>query len=323
MRIVIPGGGGAVGTPLSRFLWSRGHDVVVLSRRRIETPWRNALWDGESLGAWTREIDGAGAVINLAGRSVRCRYGPQNRSEILESRVRSTRIVGEAIGLAPHAPRVWLQAGTATIYAHRLDAGNDERAGILGGSEAGVPDAWRFSTDVAKAWERALRDAPTPKTRRVMLRSAVVMGPGPEGIFDTLLSLVRRGLGGRVGDGRQYFSWIHELDFLRAVAWLLARDDFEGPVNVASPDPLPQADFMRILREAWGTRIGLSASGVVLEAAAALLGMETELILKSRRVVPGRLLEAGFDFRFPLWRTAASDLCRLWREARRRERTAA
>jgi uncharacterized protein (TIGR01777 family) len=323
MRIVIPGGSGQVGTALSRALWTRGHDVVVLSRRPLATPWRSAIWDGETLGPWARELDGAGAVVNLAGRSVNCRYGPENRRRILESRVRSTRLVGEAIARSADPPRVWLQAGTATIYAHRYDAANDERTGILGGAETGAPDTWRFSIAVAKAWESAVAEASTPRTRKVILRSAMTLGPGRGGIFDTLLSLVRHGLGGRAGDGRQYISWIHEEDFHEAVLWLLARDAVSGAVNVASPHPLPNAQFMRVLREAWGARVGLGASPAMLEVGALLLRTETELILKSRRVVPGRLLEDGFRFRFPFWPEAADDLCRRWREARRREKSAA
>ena len=323
MRIVIPGGSGQVGAALSRALWRRGHDVVVLSRRPLAAPWRSAVWDGESLGAWTREIEGAGAVINLAGRSVNCRYGPENRRRILDSRVRSTRIVGEAIGGAQDPPRVWLQAGTATIYAHRYDAANDERTGILGGAEGDAPDTWKFSIDVAMAWEQAISEARTPRTRRVIMRSAMTLGPARGGIFDALLALVRHGLGGRAGDGRQYISWIHEEDFHCAVTWLLQHDAFSGPVNVASPHPLPNAAFMGVLREAWGIRLGVPASRSMLELGAILLRTETELILKSRRVVPARLLESGFTFRFPVWPEAAEDLCRKWREARRLEKPAA
>ncbi len=317
MRIVIPGGSGQVGIPLSRALWTQGHDVVVLSRRPLQAPWRSALWDGETQGDGTREIDGADAVINLAGYSVNCRYDGENRRRILESRILSTRTVGQAIAAAKKPPRVWLQASTATIYAHRYDAANDERAGIVGGAEAGAPDTWRFSTDVARAWEREAIDARTPQTRKVLLRSAMTLGPGRGGIFDTLLSLVRSGLGGRAGDGRQYISWIHEEDFHRAILWLLAHDELAGPVNVASPQPLPNAAFMRVLRGAWGIQIGLPASPAMLEVGAAVLRTETELILKSRRVVPARLLESGFSFVFPGWPEAAADLCRRWRQTGR------
>src|SRR5207249_1403215 len=177
-----------------------------------------------------------------------------------ESRINATRVVGESIARAKRPPRIWLQASTATIYAHRFDAANDEATGILGRSEPGVPDTWRFSIDVATSWERALDQAVVPRTRKVKLRSAMTMSPDKGGIFDVLLGLVRRGLGGRSGDGRQYVSWIHYEDFVRAIYWLIDHDGFGGPVNLCAPEPLPNAEFMRVLREAWGIRFGLPAS---------------------------------------------------------------
>jgi uncharacterized protein len=244
---------------------------------------------------------------------VNCRYNDSNRRAIMESRVASTAAVGRAIAQCAEPPRVWLQASTATIYAHRYDAPNDERTGILGGGEPDVPDTWRFSIEVARAWERELAAAETPATRKVALRSAMVMSPDRGGVFDVLLGLVRRGLGGKSGDGRQYVSWIHDHDFVAAVRWLIEHEDVDGPVNVASPGPLPNAEFMRALREAWGIRIGLPATRLMLEAGAVAMRTETELVLKSRRVVPGRLLEQGFEFRFPEWPGAARDLCARWR----------
>ena len=317
MKIVLPGGSGQVGTLLARAFQAEGHEVVVLSRSRGSAPWRVVPWDARSLGAWAAEIDGADVVINLAGRSVNCRYNAENRREILASRVDSTRVLGEAVVRAARPPRVWLQASTATIYAHRYDAANDEATGILGGGEPGVPDTWRFSIDVARAWEEALDEAPAPHTRKVKMRAAMVMSPDPGGVFETLLNLVRRGLGGKAGDGRQYVSWIHHLDFVRSVRWLIDHEEIDGPVNLAAPDPLPYADFMRGLREAWGIPFGLPATRWMLEIGARALGTETELVLKSRRVVPGRLLQAGFSFEFPDWPGAARDLCAAWRRVRR------
>ena len=315
MKVVIPGGTGQVGTVLARAFQRDGHDVVVLGRhlRGEAAVWRTAQWDGVTLGEWGREVDGADVVINLAGRNVNCRYTAKHRHEIMQSRVVSTRVVGEAIAAARHPPRVWLQASTATIYAHRFDAPNDERTGIIGGSERDVPETWRFSIDVATSWERETDRAEVPRTRKVKLRSAVVMSPDRGGIFDTLLALVRRGLGGTSGDGRQYVSWIHDADFVRAVYWLIERDQVGGVVNVAAPNPLPNAGFMRALREAWGTRLGLPATAWMLEIGAFFMRTETELVLKSRRVVPGVLAEQGFTFQFPTWPLAAQDLCRRWR----------
>jgi uncharacterized protein (TIGR01777 family) len=262
------------------------------------------------VGDWSTELEGADVVINLAGRSVNCRYDARNRAEIMSSRVRSTRAVGTAIAKSRRPPRVWLQASTATIYAHRYDAANDEASGIVGGQERNAPDTWRFSIDVARAWEDALEEAAVPSTRKVALRSAVIMVPSEGGAFATLMTLARRGLGGRAGDGRQYVSWIHDLDFVRAVQWIIGHDQLSGAVNVASPNPLPQEDFMRALRRAAGIRVGLPAMTWMLEIGALLLRTETELILKSRRVVPRRLVESGFTFRFPEWKDAVYDLVR-------------
>ena len=316
MRVVIPGGSGQVGTILARAFRREGLDVVVLSRQQLSCPWPVVRWDGETLGPWQREIDGADVVVNLAGRSVNCRYTTTCRRDILQSRVASTRVVGEAIAAARRPPSVWLQASTATIYAHRFDQPNDERSGRLGGAEFNAPRSWRFSIDVARAWERAFAEAATPATRKVALRSAMTLSPDPGGVFDTLVGLVRRGLGGSAGSGRQFMSWIHYQDFVAAVRWLIERQDIDGIVNLASPNPLPNRDFMRVLRDAYGVPFGLPARHWMLEVGAAVMRTETELILKSRRVVPGRLLECGFTFRFPEWHGAARDLCQQWKVMR-------
>jgi uncharacterized protein (TIGR01777 family) len=248
-------------------------------------------------------------VINLAGQSVNCRYTHENRKVIIDSRVKSTKVVGEAIANAAKPPRVWLQASTATLYAHRYDVANDEETGIIGGDEPNASDTWRFSINVVKAWERAANESPTPDTRKVLMRTAIVMSPDRGGPFATLLRLVRYGLGGQSGNGRQFVSWLHDADLIRSVFWLIQQDELSGPVNLAAPNPLPNSDFMRLLREAWGATFGLPASKWMLELGAFALRSETELILKSRRVVPSRLLEAGFVFEFSTWREAAKDLC--------------
>ncbi|HVJ18472.1 MAG TPA: TIGR01777 family oxidoreductase [Polyangiaceae bacterium] len=309
MKIVIAGGSGQVGTILARAFRKRGADVVILSRSAAGGPGRGARWDGKTLGPWTAELDGAAALVNLTGRSVNCRYSAANRRAIIDSRVDSTRVLGEAIARCKVPPAVWLQASTATIYAHRYDVANDEASGIIGGNEPDVPETWRFSIEVAKAWEQALDEAPATATRRVKLRAAMIMSPDAGGVFDTLLGLVRRGLGGAAGDGEQYVSWIHHRDFVRSVEFLLERPELDGAINVCSPGPVPNAEFMRALRDAWGARFGLPASRWMLEVGAFFLRTETELVLKSRRVVPGRLLQAGFEFEFPSWPEAAAELC--------------
>lgn len=314
MKIVIPGGSGQVGTILARAFHADEHEVVILSRKNSnEFPWRTVVWDAKNAGEWERELDDAEVVINLAGRVVNCRYNAKNRRQIMDSRVESTRAVGAAIAKAKNPPRVWLQASTATIYAHRFDAPNDELTGIVGGFEADAPDTWNFSIEVAQNWEAAANEFDLPKTRLVLMRSAMTMSPDRDGIFDVMLGLVRKGLGGTAGDGRQYISWIHDADFVRAVRWLMTREDLAGAVNIASPHPLPNEEFMRIFRKAWGTKIGLPANELMLEIGALFMRTETELILKSRRVVPTRLLESRFEFEFPTWDEAAADLCRRWR----------
>jgi uncharacterized protein (TIGR01777 family) len=294
---------------LARAFYKGGHEVVVLSRRPAGKQWRTVEWDGERLGDWVAEFEGADAVINLAGQSVNCRYHHQNRRIIKDSRVKSTKVVGDAIAQAWKPPRVWLQASTATIYAHRFDEANDEATGIIGGAEPNAPDTWRFSIDVATSWERALNESPTPNTRRVLMRSAIVMNPDPGSPFSALLQLVKLGLGGAAGDGRQYMSWIHDQDFTSAVLWLIEHDELEGPVNLAAPNPLTNSEFMRILRSSWGMPFGLPATEWMLELGAFVLQSETELILKSRRVVPAKLLQSGFAFQFPAWPDAARELC--------------
>src|ERR1700682_2832631 len=259
MKIIIAGGSGHVGTILARAFHARADEVVVLSRKPGSNPWRAVLWDGESLNGWSAEVDGSEGLINLAGQSVKCRYTTANRRVIMDSRVKSTRVVGEAIARAVEPPRVWLQASTATLYAHRYDAANDEETGIIGGAEPNAPDTWRFSIDVVKAWERAANESATPHTRKVLMRTAIVMSPDRGGPVVRLLRVVRFGLGGPSGDGRQFMSWLHDADLIRSVFWLIQKDELSGPVNLAAPNPLPNSDFMRLLREAWGAPFGLPA----------------------------------------------------------------
>lgn len=312
MKYVLAGGTGQVGTILRRALTAAGHEVVILTRRPDQTlpspSARQVGWDAATLGPWAREVDGSDVVVNLAGRSVSCRYTPANLQAMMDSRVRSAEVVGAAIAAAARPPRAWLQMSTATIYAHRFDAPNDEATGLLGGSEPDVPGYWAYSVKIARNWEDAQRRASTPATRQVALRSAMVMSPDPGGVFDVLLGLARRGLGGPVAGGGQYVSWIHDRDFVRAVEFLAGREDLAGPVNLAAPGPLPQREFMRDLRAAWGVPVGLPATRWMAELGALALRSDTELLLKSRYVLPGRLAAAGFAFDFPAWPAASADL---------------
>jgi uncharacterized protein len=316
MKIVIPGGSGQVGRVLARHFHKQGHAVTVLSRTPRAEPWRVTAWDGLTPGPWIADLQESDVCINLAGRSVNCRYHAANRRAILESRVRSTGLLNNIFACLNPAPRLWINASTATIYRHGLDRPMDEATGELGGNEPGAPETWNFSIDVAKAWEEAFSSTPTPLTRKVAIRSAMTFSPDRGGVFDTFLGLVRHGFGGAQGLGDQFVSWIHETDFCRAIDFLMEREEFAGVVNVASPNPLPNCQFLEILREEWGIRFGMPTRGWMLEIGTFLMRTESELVLKSRRVVPGRLLAAGFQFCFPEWAGAARDLVGRWRRDR-------
>ncbi len=304
---------------LARHFHEQGHAVSSITRFPRPHAWEAIHWDTETVGPWANALEGADAVVNLAGRSVNCRYTASNRKAILESRVRTTRLIGEAIGQCVQPPKLWLNASTATIYRHALDRPMDEFSGELGGNEPDAPARWRFSIQVATAWEEALQSSHTPETRKVALRMAPVMSPDAGGVFDTLLWLVRCGLGGASGSGEQYVSWIHDIDFIRAIEFLMARNDIFGVVNLTAPNPIPNAQFMCCLRRSWCTSyFGLPAPEWMLAVGGFLLRTEPELVLKSRRVVPARLLKSGFDFHFPVWRGASENLVARWRGMRQR-----
>lgn len=312
MKIILAGGSGQIGRALARAYSARGFEVVTLARSPTGSPCpgeRFVRWDGKTPGPWAGELDGADAVINLAGRTVNCRYTKENLAQMMDSRVDSTRAIGEAVSAATRPPRLWLQMSTATIYSHRFDAPNDDENGTIGGTEPGVPDYWEFSVRIAREWERTLFAADTPDTRRIALRASMVMGPAPGGIFDTLYGLTRCRLGGPIAGGHQFVSWIHEDDFIAALDFLMAQE-VSGPIIVASPNPLPQRELMRGLREAAGVRIGLPATRWMAAIGAVFMRTDVELVLKSRRVVPSRLLALGFRFRHETWSEAAHDLVR-------------
>ena len=303
MKIVLPGGSGHVGQLLREHFTKRGDEVTVISRSH------GVRWDGKTLGDWATTLEGADVVINLAGRSVNCRYNRANMDEIMSSRLDSTKVLGEAIRACANPPKVWIQSSTATIYSHRFDAPNDDETGILGDASDPMPPKWLASVDVAKAWEKAFAEADTPATRKVAIRSAIVMATTPGSAFTVLAGLARRGILGTQGNGKQFVSWIHETDFCQAIDWLIEHE-IVGPVNIASPNPLPQRDFAKVLRDALGVRMALPTPSWLLEIGAFFMGTETELILKSRRVVPSLLLSQGFKFEFPTWDSATADLVR-------------
>ena len=303
MKIVIPGGSGHVGACLRRHFIARGDEVVVLSRSSGDVQ-----WDACTLGPWIDSLDRADVVINLAGQSVNCRYNAENIRQMMDSRVNSTRILGQAISTLKNPPRVWLQSSTATIYADRYDHPNDEFTGTIGGTAPSSPKKWVSSVEIALAWEAELEKATTPNTRKVAMRSAMTMSPDKGSIFEVLCGLTRRGLGGAIGGGQQFISWIHEVDFCRALDFIIESETLSGPINLAAPNPLHQSDFQQILRKELGVKIGLPATKWMAEIGAVMMRTETELIFKSRRVVPGILLKEGFKFRFPEWSGACRDL---------------
>ena len=315
MKIVIPGGSGQVGRILARHFHAEGHSVTVLSQAPRPAPWRVVEWDGLTAGKWVRTLEGSDVCINLTGRSVNCRYTGVNRRAIYDSRIGSTRLLNEVIGSLRHPPRVWINASTATIYRHTMDRAMDEATGELGGNEPGVPETWNFSIGVAKDWEAEFFRVLTPKTRKVAIRSAITLSPDRGGVFDVLLGLVRHGLGGTQGSGSQFVSWVHERDFVRAVSFLIEQERMEGVVNIAAPNPVTNREFMRVLRAAWGCRARLPAPEWLIEFGTFFMRTESELVLKSRRVVPGRLLNEGFEFQFPDWSGAARELVGRWRSA--------
>jgi hypothetical protein len=306
-RIIFAGGSGFLGQALAREFLRQNYEVVILTRspQARNDVAKEIAWDAKSSGGWAQFVDGAEVVVNLAGKSVDCRYTEANRKAIIASRVDSTRVLGEAIAKCKQPPRVWLNSSSATIYKHTFDKPMDES-----GETGATPEAHDgFSIEVIRKWERALDEAQTPATRKVALRITMVFGKDG-GVFPVLRRLARFGLGGKMGGGRQYVSWIHVEDFCRAVEWIVANESLSGPVNLAAPNPLPNRDMMRLLREACGTPFGLPATEWMLEVGAVFLRTETELILKSRRVVPGRLLASGFQFQFPELRGALENLCK-------------
>jgi uncharacterized protein (TIGR01777 family) len=307
-RVVLAGGNGFLGQVLAQKLKAGGAEVIVLTRRQMaqEAGIIPVQWDGITLGPWTKHLEGAQAVLNLAGRSVNCRYHRRNRRSIMESRINSTRVLGEATAQCKRAPLVWLNSSTATIYKHSLVRPMEEADGQIGATPE-AKDA--FSVEVACEWEKTLNAACTPLTRKVAMRTAMVLGTAKGGVFDVLRRLTRFGLGGQMGNGQQFVSWIHEEDFCRAVDWLIAKTELAGPVNVCAPNPVTNQKLMAELRKSCRVPFGLPATRWMLEVGAFFLRTETELIIKSRCVTPGVLLASGFQFQFPSVPEALRDLC--------------
>lgn len=294
--IVIFGANGFLGRYLCRYFKEQGKEVVAIARHREGWSGDGMFleWDGVNPGPWALSLEAAEAVINLTGSTVNCRYTPANRKKILESRTQSTRAIGEAIRGCRVPPKVWLNASTATWYRHAEDKPQDDWLGEMGDG---------FSCDVARVWEEEFFGASVPaETRKVALRIGMVLANEPETVFDVLMSLSGKGLGGTMGNGRQRISWIHMEDLLRAVEFIINDPFLDGTLNLTAPEFPTNRDWMRIFRQASGMPIGLPAAKWMLEIGARLLATETELVLKSRWAEPLRLRDAGFRWR---WKTAA------------------
>ena len=328
LRIVLPGGSGQIGQFLARYFQERGHHVTVLTRGPYTAPWQTVHWDGKNSGDWIETLEGADACINLSGRGVNCRYRADNRAAIYNSRIRTTQLLNQAISSLANPPRVWLNASAASIYKRTLDENKidlplDEASSKLEedelpGSVKQSTERWAIRKDfisrVASDWETAFFEAETTRTRKLALRSGIVLSPTPGSVFAVLSNLTRLGLGGTQGNGRQYVSWIHEADFARAVEFLIDHEEISGPVNMVAPDPLSNREFMAALRWAWNVPNGLPAPSLFIKLGAFFLRTEPELVLQSSRVVPTRLLDAGFEFEYPKWLEAAEDLVRQWKD---------
>lgn len=299
-KIVIAGGSGHLGRVIASFYKDHVKEVVILSRGSGSTTGNIRLvhWDGKTSGEWINELEGAAMLINLAGKNVNCRYHEKNKVQILSSRTDSTTILGYAIRQCKTPPKLWIQSASATIYRHAEDRPMDEETGELGEG---------FSVDVCRRWEKIFWEQEALQTRKVLLRIGIVLGKGG-GAFPRLLNMVRSGLGGRQGNGKQYVSWIHEADVVNCIDWIYRNERFEGVFNCTSPFPVMNNDLMRTFRKVYGISVGFPAPAWLLEIGAWLIGTETELILKSRWVLPTRLTKAGYAFRYPHLQQALSDL---------------
>lgn len=283
--IIIAGGTGFLGQILEQHLSQKGYTIKLLTRHPKQK--HHIYWNAKDLDEWTEALENCEALINLAGRSVDCRYNDSNKKQIYDSRINSTLILGKAIQSCKHPPKVWLNSSTATIYEHSLNKEMDEVNGDIGDD---------FSMNIAKSWEDAFNSVTTLKTRKVILRTAIVLGKNG-GAFMPLKQLTKLGLGGKQATGNQKISWIHEQDFAAIVSFLITKEHL-GVFNVVSPKPVTNNYFMGQLRKALGVPFGISQPKWILKLGAMLIKTETELVLKSRNVIPKRLTDLGFKFQY-------------------------
>lgn len=299
-KIILAGGNGYLGRILAEYYRHLTEEVIILSRKfkAQDGNIKTLIWDGRTEGEWVDALEGADLLVNLCGKNVNCRYTKENQEEIINSRVIPTMLLGRVIEEMETPPKVWINITSATIYRHAEDRPQDEETGEIG---------YGFSIDVCCRWEEAFFQANTPGTRKVALRLGIAMGR-TDAAFPRLLNLVKCGLGGRQGDGQQYVSWIHEQDVAKCTEWLVQHEELQGIVNCTAPEPLKNTDLMACIRNAYGIPFGLPSPAWLLEIGAMVIGTETELILKSRWVLPKRLLDSGYTFLFPKAEHAVKDI---------------
>ena len=298
-RIILAGGSGFLGRSLAPFLLARNYDVVVLGRGapRNEGAVEHLQWDGETLGPWAAALDGARAVVNLTGRNVNCRHTPANRREIMDSRINSVRVLGEAVARCSTPPEAFVQAGGVAIYGNPGERWCDEDAPLGDG----------FLAEVSKRWEHAFREIAAPATRKSILRIGVVLGRGG-GALELLARLTRSFLGGHVGTGRQFMSWIHVADLERMFLHCIDNHEASAAYNATAPEPVTNAEFMRELRRVLHRPWSPPAPAPLARIGAWLMGSDGSLALSGQRCTPRRFIQQGFAFRFPTLPEALRDL---------------
>lgn len=287
-KIILAAGTGYLGQCIIRLYDDKAVEFVVLTRspKPAQGNVRYVAWDGKTIGAWQQELEGAEAVINLAGRTVNCRYTEENKKQIIDSRVDSTNAIGIAINRCAVPPKVWINAGSAAIFGNPGEHIMTEDS----------PQGDNFSAHVCKLWEETFNDIITPLTRKVFLRIGLILGKDG-GILPPFINLARFGLCGRQGDGTQYISWMHEQDFVHAIQFAI-NHPIEGTYNCTAPEPVTNAAFTTAIRKAMHIPIGIPAPALFVKIGGAIIGTEAELLLTGRRVVPAKLLREGFDFKY-------------------------
>ena len=291
-KIIIAGANGFIGCHLSRYFSEIGWDVVGLARREdgLDATSRYINWDGKNLGDWVVELDGADLVVNLAGRNLNCRHTEDNKKQIIDSRIHSTRVLGQAIAACSKPPVLWMNASGASIYSN-MDKAEQGEKGEYGDS---------FLAEVAQLWEEEFYKAAVPDSvRRVALRTSMVIAVDSGNVFCILQRICKLGLGGQLGTGQQMVSWIHVDDFCKVVQWLTEHGEVKGPINMTAPSPVTNAEMMRRFRKFVGMPIGLPAAGWMVKIGAAITGSEAELILDPLWVTPNVLVEYGYQFKYP------------------------